>query len=244
MTVLTSRGSELERDFAFGVLRQALEPALAALDERTRDALFEGRATTARAVVGAPGAAATQDPYAVLNGLFWPVSGLANRNPLVLALDDVHWADESTLRFLGFLSLRLDSVPALLAVATRPAAGDALLAPLVAQPDTVTLRLHGLGRDSVRALAAAGGNPFLLADLLGTRRADGVRPTRERATVVAAVNPANVVRSVAARLSRLGADATALARSFATVANGATLAFAHGSGRRGRGRRAARRGRP
>ena len=241
LTVLTGRGSELERDFAFGVLRQALEPALAALDERTR-ALFEGPAAAARAVVGAPSTA--QDPYAVLNGLFWLVSGLANRNPLLLALDDLHWADESTLRFLGFLSLRLDSVPALIAVATRPAAGDARLAPLVAQADTVTLRLRGLGRDSVRALVAArlgepvddafvaaclaatGGNPFLLVDLLGTLCADGVRPTRERAPAVAAVNPANVARSVAARLSRLGADATALARSFATVADRATFAFA------------------
>ncbi len=244
LTVLTGRGSELERDFAFGVLRQALEPALAGLDEQTRDALFEGPAATARAVVGAPSASTAQDPYAVLNGLFWLVSALANRNPLVLALDDVHWADESTLRFLGFLSLRLDSVPALVAIGTRPAAGDPLLAPLFAQPGTVTLRLRGLGQDSVRALVAArlgepvddafvaaclaatGGNPFLLVDLLGTLRTDGVRPTRERAASVAAVNPANVARSVSARLLRLGPAATGLARSLATVGDAATLAFA------------------
>ena len=250
LTVLTGRGSELERGFAFGVLRQALEPALAALDAPIREALFQGPAAAARAVVAAPApvegpaaeapAAVAQDPFAVLNGLFWLVSALANRNPLLLALDDVHWADEATVRFLGFLQLRLDSVPALVAIGTRPAPGDALLA----HPDTVTLRLRGLGRESVRALvqerlqdapdeaftdaclAATGGNPFLLVDLLGTLRANGVRPSRERAHEVAAVNPANVARSVAARLTRLGRDPTALAHSLATVADDTTLAFA------------------
>ena len=64
-TVLTGRGSELERGFAFGVLRQALEPALAALDARVRDALFDGPAAAARAVVSAP-APVAQDPYAVV----------------------------------------------------------------------------------------------------------------------------------------------------------------------------------
>ena len=131
-----------------------------------------------------------------VNGLYWLLAALANRNPMLLALDDVHWADEATLRFLGFLQLRLDSVPALVVIGTQPAPGDALLA----HPDTVTLRLRGLGRDSVRALvterlgdapddafvdaclAATGGNPFLLVDLLGTLRSDGVRPvSRARA---------------------------------------------------------------
>ena len=239
LTVLTGRGSELERGFAFGVLRQALEPALAALDAPVRDALFDGPAATARAALGGP-ATAARDPYAVLNGLFWLLSALANRNPLLLALDDVHWADEATLRFLGFAALRLDSVPALVAIGTRPAPGDALLA----HPDTVVLRLRGLGQ---RFRAGTGGRAAgrragrrVRRRVSGrdrrqsvpARRSDrhparGWRAPLSRAGPrVAAVNPANVARSVAARLTGLGRDPTALARSLATVGDDATLAFA------------------
>ena len=126
--MLTGRGSELERGFAFGVLRQALEPALARLDAATRDALFEGPGGRGPRGRRRRPRSSVQDPYAVLNGLFWLLAALANRNPVLLALDDVHWADEATLRFLGFLQLRLDSVPALVVIGTQPAPGDALLA--------------------------------------------------------------------------------------------------------------------
>src|SRR5213592_982673 len=41
MRVLRSRGSELERDFAFGVVRQLFEPALAGLSELERADLLQ-----------------------------------------------------------------------------------------------------------------------------------------------------------------------------------------------------------
>src|SRR5688500_16138587 len=48
MRVLAARGSELERDFAFGVVRQLFEPAVRAADER----LLAGTARPAAAVFG------------------------------------------------------------------------------------------------------------------------------------------------------------------------------------------------
>ena len=44
---LRARGGELERDFAFGVVRQLLEPALAEVPARARDDLLQGPAGVA-----------------------------------------------------------------------------------------------------------------------------------------------------------------------------------------------------
>src|SRR3954454_6172434 len=54
MTVLSARGSELEREFPFGVARQLFEGVLG--DAERRERLFSGAATPARAVFESPGA--------------------------------------------------------------------------------------------------------------------------------------------------------------------------------------------
>ena len=53
---LRARGGELERDFAFGVVRQLLEPALAEVPARARDDLLQGPAGVAGRLLGLPGA--------------------------------------------------------------------------------------------------------------------------------------------------------------------------------------------
>jgi predicted ATPase len=110
IAILTARGAELERDFSFGVVRQLFEPALAAADEAERDALLAGAAALAEPAVGsldgglasAPSSASPSlDPsFAVLHGLYWLTSNLAERTPLLIAVDDAHWADVASLRFL------------------------------------------------------------------------------------------------------------------------------------------------
>src|SRR5215216_5827021 len=62
MRVLRSRGTELERDFAFGVVRQLFEPPLAEAPEVERADLLEGAAGVAAGLLGLPGARATDDP--------------------------------------------------------------------------------------------------------------------------------------------------------------------------------------
>ena len=37
--------------------------------------------------------AATDTSFAVLHGLYWLVANLAARRPLLIAVDDAHWAD-------------------------------------------------------------------------------------------------------------------------------------------------------
>ena len=59
----------------------------------------------------------------VLHGLYWLVANLAERSPLVLLVDDAHWLDPASARFLVYLSRRIDSLPVLLAVAARGGEG-------------------------------------------------------------------------------------------------------------------------
>src|SRR3954470_547659 len=70
MEVLAARGSELERGFAFGVVRQLFEGALAA---GGGDELLAGAAGLARPLFfeGAALPAAGQEAFALLHGLFW-----------------------------------------------------------------------------------------------------------------------------------------------------------------------------
>src|SRR5215207_10885607 len=78
MHVLRSRGTELERDFAFGVVRQLFEPPLADASEVERADLLEAAAGVAAGLLGLPGALPTEqlrstsvDPsFAVIHGLY------------------------------------------------------------------------------------------------------------------------------------------------------------------------------
>ena len=73
MAALSARAIELERDFAFGVVRQLVEPRLATAADAERETFFEGAAGLARPLFAQiPGvASAPADPtYATLHGLY------------------------------------------------------------------------------------------------------------------------------------------------------------------------------
>ena len=122
MRVLPARGSELEREFAFGVVRQLVEAELAAPERRKR--LLAGAAAPAAAVFGDPDARADGGvgaSFAALHGLFWLVLGLAEEGPLLLAVDDLHWSDRPSLLFLAYLARRLESQPIMMLAGLREA---------------------------------------------------------------------------------------------------------------------------
>ena len=89
MRVLRSRGTELERDFAFGVVRQLFEPPLAEASELERADLLQGAAGVAAGLLGLPGAPAADGPpssgvdpsFAILHGLYWLCANLAAAGP-------------------------------------------------------------------------------------------------------------------------------------------------------------------
>ena len=56
----------------------------------------------------------------VVHGLYWLAFNLAAPRPLLLVVDDGHWADEASLRWLAYLASRLEGLDVSLVVAMRP----------------------------------------------------------------------------------------------------------------------------
>src|SRR5690606_4127173 len=114
-TVWSARGGETLRSVPFNVVRQLLQPALVSmLPEEAREYLGEWYD------IAGPGAGPV-DPQSVCDGLVAAVSRLARRDwPLVLLIDDAHWADQETLHWLSALAERLTDLSVLVVVARRP----------------------------------------------------------------------------------------------------------------------------
>jgi DNA-binding CsgD family transcriptional regulator len=250
MRIATARGSELERQFAFGMVRQLFEPVLAAATEPDRAQLLGGAAQPAAVLLGAAqadGSAAdgpTSGGFASLHGLFWLAANLCAQRPLLLCVDDLQWSDAESLRLLAYLVSRLDGLPLLVLGGVRPAEPGAeqhLLDLLTTDPLVTVLRPAPLGEISsatlVRAAmgdvedsfcmachAATGGNPLLLTELAAVAAAEGIAPNGAAAARLAEVGPRATGRRVGLRLARLGPEAAALARAVAVFGDGAELA--------------------
>ena len=121
LRVLTARGTELERDFPFALVRQLLEPALHGVEPSEQDDLLAGAVRPAAPVVGVePGDGETSAPggladpsFATLNALYWLTSNLAESAPTLLAVDDAHWSDKPSLRFFRDIERRSELPQAL-----------------------------------------------------------------------------------------------------------------------------------
>jgi predicted ATPase len=120
--VLRARGSELESDFAFGVVRQLFERRLASADVDEREALLVGPAAAVRPLLFGESvdSDAHDTSFAVLHGLYWLAANLAALQPVLLAVDDAHWADEPSLRWLAYLARRVGGLTLALLLALRP----------------------------------------------------------------------------------------------------------------------------
>jgi predicted ATPase len=132
MRVLRGRGSELDRGFGFGLVRNLLERAVAESPEA-----LEAGGQSAAPVFGATSGADGTDPdlFVRLLGLYWLVAELSARRPLVILADDLHWADTASLRWLAFVAERVEDLPILIVCAARPdepGADQALLDALTA----------------------------------------------------------------------------------------------------------------
>jgi len=245
--VLRARGAELERDFAFGVVRQLFDPVMAGASRRERADLLDGPPGVAARLLGFPDLGSPADvaelvapdpSFAVLHGLYWLCANLAAEQPLALVVDDAHWADRASLRFLAFLMPRLEELRVAVLLAARPAeAGESqeLLAALTIDIATevvtvgpltsngvATLVAAGLGSElepefAVACEEATGGTPFLVHTLVEALLEERIAPVAASAGKVKNVATATLDRWAMVRLSRLGPDACRLARAVAVM---------------------------
>lgn len=245
MRVLRARGTELEHDFAFGVVRQLFERPLADATDEEREDLLAGAAGIAAGVLGLPGARDVDSPvdasFAIQHGLYWLSANLAAGGPLCIVVDDAQWVDRPSFRFLTFLMARLEEIGVAVLIAARPcdADGCALLARVTRDPDSerrlplaplsaaavAELLRFSFGRAPHPAFVAAcmhasRGSPFLVVELVEALRAEQLEPTGGAAGRVATIGARTLARSIELRLAALPESATRLARAVAILEQG------------------------
>jgi DNA-binding CsgD family transcriptional regulator len=245
LNVLSAQGSDLEREFPFGVVRQLYEPLLS--DREIRERLLDGAAATATSVFESVAHASEGDgdvSFAALHGLYWLTVNLASEGRLLLAVDDLHWCDRPSLRFLAYLARRLEGLDALLVVGLRtaePGTDPVMIGEIAAANDVLHVHPGPLTEAGVADLvrsrlqvepepefvaacrSATGGNPLLLRQLLTSLESDITRSDGLRARAVEEIGPRAVSRTVLLRLRRLAPAATGVAQAVAVLSNNAEL---------------------
>ncbi len=85
------------------------------------------------------------DPsFASMHGLYWLTVNLSVDGPVLLAVDDLHWCDRASLRFLAYLVRRLEGLPVVVLASLRPAqpgVDAALVGEIAGDPLTVAIGL-------------------------------------------------------------------------------------------------------
>ncbi|MFF5258106.1 ATP-binding protein [Actinomadura viridis] len=201
-TFLGASASRAERDLPLSAISQLFrDPAFSDTQARQAERLLEDGALTATATATATAHGTghefdtvVQVPAPILSRLSTILLELAERGPLVIAIDDVHHADVPSLQFLLYLSRRIGSARIFLVLTEclRPAHPRALLhSDLLHLPGARRLRLRPLSVQGVAALLAehlgplaahrlapdchraSGGNPLLVRALIDDRRLSG-----------------------------------------------------------------------
>jgi len=235
---LRARGRELEADMAFSVVRQLLEQPVLSPSAGERRRLLAG---PARAGAGALGLAAGNSPaseFAAVHGLYWLCVNLAERQPLLLTVDDLQWVDGPSLSWLAYLGPRSAESPMLVVLTVREGDPRGRANSVAATADDSSVHRLGLSALSVASVAAlvraelgpaasagfcsacwelAGGNPLYVRELLAAARTEGLSGAEDDITELRALASSAVGALVLGRLARLGPDAVSLAQALAVL---------------------------
>ncbi len=196
-TVFVGRGAEMERELPFAIWVDALDDHVATLGERKLEALIGERVGELARVLpsAAPaGAGGLQDErfhaYRAVRAL---LQRIAMGHPVVLMLDDVHWADDASLELIAHLLRRPPPAPVLIALAFRAgqvpnsllaaldqAGRDGLVSEIVLGPLTEAEADALLGAPAQPAVyRQSGGNPFYLEELVRAPAPAAAEPGEE-----------------------------------------------------------------
>ncbi|WP_410786499.1 ATP-binding protein [Kribbella sp. C-35] len=231
---LTGFGAALEASGAppywcwWQALREIDE--VVSLDELARERGLEAQLSGLRDT-GAPQLGTTpEDRFRLFDGVARLVREVARRSSLLLVLDDMHWADEASLRLLQHVVKALQDERLLLVVNARRQAGGPeidVLATLLSEPVATDLALGGLDGTAVRrhlleltgravddalverVRTSTGGNPFFVGEV---GRALAAGPDPGRVPVTAALRAA-----IAERLRILAPAAAEVVRAAAVL---------------------------
>jgi DNA-binding CsgD family transcriptional regulator len=257
MRTLRAKGSDLEQEFAFGVVRQLFEGPLADVGREERAELFAGAARLAGPLFepgpapapslaaarapDAPGEDATQIAdrrFTLVHSLYWLTSNMSRAAPIAFVVDDCHWADAPSMRFLAYINGRCEQLGVLAILTVRdgePSIAQELLAALRADPRATLIEPASLSDEAVGTLVrsalgahadpefcaacarASAGNPFLVKELIAELEVECVEPLAANLPRVESLRIESVSRAVVARLNRLGTDSRNLARAVAVL---------------------------
>ncbi|SDM74673.1 helix-turn-helix transcriptional regulator [Allokutzneria albata] len=235
---LQAVGDALESAMAWGVVRQMVERSVSRYNGEIRERILAGPSGDALAALDAAEADPSEAELArTLHSLWWVAVDLSSTRPLLITVDDAHWADLSSAQFLVYLSRRIADLPIALVVATRPPAENTgplaqlsvsrqaeRLLPRPLSPSALAAAVAAAGgmRAAPEVVAelhsASGGNPFLARVLVDELAALGL-PLDEPSTAerVGRLGPSTVFR---AALGRLPANSVRLAGAAAVLGIG------------------------
>jgi DNA-binding CsgD family transcriptional regulator len=240
---LSGRAAQFERDLPFGVFVDALEDELRSLDRTVVAELGDNVAGLAGMFpsLGTPaGNAETMpdDRHRLLRAARDLLDELGRERPLVLALDDVHWADPASVDLLCHVLHRPLEHAVLLVLAARPHVVHPRLAAALAEAErrgsSERLELTGLSKADAYTLLGegveravgerlydeSGGNPFYLEQLRSAaKRGIGDASALERAPSDEAVPPA-VIAAIAGEVEGLSGQARLLLQGAAVAGEG------------------------
>jgi len=258
-TALCAAGAEVERELPYGVVRQLFERFLVRAPAEERAELLSGAAAGAAIVLdqqptsgvlafetpepvagcdSAPTLAATiaDRSFRVDHALYWLCANMAARAPVLLAVDDAHWIDAASSRFLRYLARRIEELPIVLIISARSEEGGSpSLDELRNLPMAVILRPRPLSKAAVACLTravlgdraeeafctacheATRGNPFLLQEVLRTLVDQGAEPVAASASRIADMGPSAVSRAILSRIDRISPGTPDLARAVAVL---------------------------
>ena len=225
MTVLRGAAHPLERTRPFGPLVDAL---------------------------GVPAGGALQ--FRAVEELIDRIERLTDAGPVLLGLDDLHWADSSTLLAVRWITRRLTEVPLLLVATLRPSpqapelsqllddvaqsGAETIQLPALSAPDVATLVESELGLPPgptlTDAVMRAGGNPLWVVELLRSLVAEGLLDRGDtHAETRSETLPGSIRQLVARRLAYLPAATVSALRNASVLGEAFSLTdMATVSGRR------------
>lgn len=247
MGVFRAHAEEFESRRPFGAVADCLGLRRSSIDPRRAeisDRLYEPAGTDTTAA----------SEFRLVEDMLALVEDLCSAGPVVVALDDIQWADPATLLVAHGLGRAAPALPLLVILACRPAPRSPELARLLqslAERGSAPLQLAALNAEEVvelvggmlgtppgprlaRQVADAGGNPFFVSELVGALVADGsVQAAGETAEIAAVAFPVALKPIVLHRmsfLSRETLDVLSVASVLGSAFTVPTLSLALGRG--------------